>query len=124
MPLPNGITYCKFAFLVCLGCCFPDTFAAQLIFGAIAAKGQLPVSINNLNLSEGLGIKTKTLDRLSYGIPESVGMSSHKLERIDSLANYAIENQMTPGIQLMVARHGKVIYDKSFINKHVKKLLV
>lgn len=88
--------------------------AAQLIFGAIAAKGQLPVSINNLNLSEGLGIKTKTLDRLSYGIPESVGMNSHKLERIDSLANYAIENQMTPGIQLMVARHGKVIYDKSY----------
>ena len=52
--------------------------AAQTIFGAIDAKGLLPVSIKN-KFPEGTGISTKNLKRLQYSIPESVGMSSVKL---------------------------------------------
>ena len=87
--------------------------AAQTIFGAIIAKGVLPVSIKN-KFPEGTGILSKNLKRLQYSIPESVGMSSIKLQRIDSVANLVIEKKMAPGLQVLVARYGVVIYEKSF----------
>ena len=87
--------------------------AAQTIFGAIDAKGVLPVSIKN-KFSEGTSISTKNLKRLQYSIPESVGMSSVKLQRIDSVANLVLEKKMSPGLQILVARHGVVVYEKSF----------
>ena len=37
-----------------------------------------------------------------------------KLNKIDSLVNYAIQNEMTPGAQILVAKNSKIIYDKSF----------
>ena len=87
--------------------------AAQTIFGAIDAKGVLPVSIKN-KFPEGTSISTKKLKRLQYSIPESVGMSSVKLQRIDSVANLVLEKKMSPGLQILVARHGVVVYEKSF----------
>uniref|UniRef100_UPI004047F897 serine hydrolase n=1 Tax=Flavobacterium sp. TaxID=239 RepID=UPI004047F897 len=53
---------------------------------------------------------------LGFEIPENVGMNSKILTKIDSIANYAISKKMTPGIQVVVARKGKVIYQKSFGN--------
>jgi CubicO group peptidase (beta-lactamase class C family) len=41
-------------------------------------------------------------------------MSILKLSKLDSFANHAIAAKMTPGIQLLVARKGKVIYNKNF----------
>ena len=87
--------------------------AAQIIFGALPAKGILPVSCG-VNFKTGDGLQTTPLNRLTYGLPESVGMNSIHLKKIDSIATYAISEQMTPGIQLLVARKGKVIYEKSF----------
>ena len=87
--------------------------AAQTIFGAIDAKGVLPVSIKN-KFPEGTSISVKNLKRLQYSIPESVGMSSVKLQRIDSVANLVLEKKMSPGLQILVARHGVVVYEKSF----------
>ena len=93
--------------------------SAQLIFGAIPSKGSLPVSIGNY-FKVGDGIYNNELKRLGYTIPERVGMSSEKLKRIDSVAKVAVGSMMTPGIQLLVARKGKVIYNKSF-GKHTYK---
>ena len=87
--------------------------AAQIIFGALSAKGILPVSCG-LNFKAGDGFQTTALNRLAYGLPESVGVDSSHLQKIDSIANHAISEQMTPGIQLLVARKGTVIYEKSF----------
>ena len=87
--------------------------AAQIIFGALSAKGILPVSCG-LNFKAGDGFQTTALNRLAYGLPESVGVDSSHLQKIDSIANHAISEQMTPGIQLLVARRGTVIYEKSF----------
>jgi len=97
--------------------------AAQLIFGGLPAKGKLPVSIDSI-FKVGHGITTKAIGRLSYGSPESVGMDSARLQKIDSVAAYAVNEQMTPGIQLLVARKGKVVYEKYFgyhtYNKTIK----
>ncbi len=86
---------------------------AQVIFGAIGAKGKLPVSIGR-EFPAGTGYITKDLNRLAYGSPETVGMSSSNLKKIDSIINYAIQKKMTPGAQILVARKGKVIYQKNF----------
>ncbi|MDR6301636.1 glycoside hydrolase family 3 N-terminal domain-containing protein [Mesonia maritima] len=86
---------------------------AQAIFGAIEAKGKLPVSIHK-NFPAGTQFKTAALKRLSYGIPESVGMNSAKLSKIDSIAQLAVDKEMTPGLQMLIARKGKVIYRKNF----------
>ena len=87
--------------------------SAEVIFGAIGAKGLLPVSINNI-LKAGDGITTQKLNRLGFGTPESVGMSSEKLKQIETFAQKAIDGKMAPGMQVLVARKGKVIYQKSF----------
>ncbi len=87
--------------------------AAQAIFGAVAVHGKLPVSIQDSFL-EGTGLVTRKLHRLQYGIPESVGMSSKKLEKIRQLADTILEEKMTPGMQVLVARNGKVVYQQSF----------
>lgn len=90
-----------------------QTVSAELLFGAISAKGQLPVSINN-TFRAGKGLTTKKSNRLGFALPENVGMDSKKIARIENVANYAISNRMTPGMQILVARKGKVVYQKSF----------
>ena len=87
--------------------------SAQLIFGAIESTGILPVSIGKL-FSAGQGLELNKINRLSYGLPESVNLSSEKLNKIDSLAQIAIDFSMTPGMQILVAKDGKVVYDKNF----------
>ena len=90
-----------------------QVISAQTIFGAIEANGKLPVSIKN-EFSVGTGIQTKKIQRLQYSIPESVGMSSQKLAKIDSVAALVLEEKMSPGLQVLVARKGVVVYEKSF----------
>tara|TARA_R110002073_G_scaffold40547_1_gene114865 strand:- start:68250 stop:71255 length:3006 start_codon:yes stop_codon:yes gene_type:complete len=87
--------------------------SAQLIFGAFKAKGKLPVSIND-SFTAGDGLTSTNLSRLTYGMPENVGMSSAKLGKLDSVANVIIKQKMAPGLQLLVAKKGQVVYHKSF----------
>ena len=87
--------------------------SAQLIFGSITAKGSLPVSIGN-QFPVNTTNFTRIQKRLQYGTPESVGVNSIKLKKIDSLVNYGINENMMPGAQVLVARKGKVIYNKAF----------
>ena len=89
--------------------------SAELIFGAIEAKGKLPVSIND-NFKVNDGLSTERLNRLGFTTPENVGMSSEKLTKIDALVQKAIAGKMAPGVQVLVARKGKVIYQKAFGN--------
>jgi beta-glucosidase-like glycosyl hydrolase/CubicO group peptidase (beta-lactamase class C family) len=87
--------------------------SAELIFGAIESKGKLPVSLSP-NFEVNFGLSTEKINRLGFTSPENVGMNASKLSGIDVLAKKAIDNKMTPGMQILVARKGKVIYQKSF----------
>lgn len=87
--------------------------SGQLIFGSIDSKGKLPVSIND-DFTVNHGIQLKKNNRLGFGVPENVGMNSLILSRIDLIAQDAIDKRMAPGMQVLVARKGKVIYQKSF----------
>ncbi|MEZ7855844.1 MAG: serine hydrolase, partial [Polaribacter sp.] len=87
--------------------------SAQLLFGAIAAKGKLPVSIGT-EFKEGSGITSTNLSRFQYTLPEAAGLSSKKLALIDKIADTIIQEKMAPGFQVFVARNGKVVFEKSY----------
>ena len=87
--------------------------SAQLIFGAIKAAGKLPVSIKE-DFNEGHGLISSKLSRFEYSIPEDVNLSSIKLSEIDKIADTILSEKMAPGLQVLVARNGKVVYQKSF----------
>ncbi len=86
--------------------------AAQVVFGGLPAKGILPVSINS-HFVAGIGIFTKKT-RLAYGTPESEDMSSNQLKGIDSLVENAIKKEAIPGCQVLIARNGRVIFNKNY----------
>lgn len=87
--------------------------SAELLFGAIESQGKLPVSVNE-QFPVNTSITTEKLNRLGFTAPLNVGMSQEVLSKIDAVAKKAIDGKMTPGIQLLVARRGKVIYQKSY----------
>ena len=85
----------------------------QLIFGAIPFKGSLPVTLNE-KYQFGTCLETQVVNRLGYTAPENQGMSTLGLKKIDEIAQYAIQIQATPGMQILVAKNGKIVYDKAF----------
>jgi len=87
--------------------------SAEILFGAKGAKGKLPVSINE-NFKVNAGINTEKIDRLGFDTPENLGMSSVILSKIDAIAQKAIDGKMAPGMQVLVARKGNVVFQKSY----------
>ena len=90
-----------------------QSIAGQAIFGAIQIKGTLPVTLSN-KFPIGTSIITESIGRLKYASPRSVGLDSDKLSLIDSIVNQAIQMKATPGCQVLVAKLGTVVYNKSF----------
>jgi beta-N-acetylhexosaminidase len=88
-----------------------NQYAAQLIFGGIPAKGALPVSAGFFKQGEGL---SSLKSRFKYGMPEEEGFNYEKLRIIDSIAISGITEQAYPGCQVLIAKNGNVIYNKSF----------
>nr|WP_299381480.1 glycoside hydrolase family 3 N-terminal domain-containing protein [Allomuricauda sp.] len=86
---------------------------AEVIFGAIGANGKLPVSAHP-DFPVNTGIKIKPLQRLGYTLPERVGLSSDKLATVDSLVKVGLDSLMFPGAQVLIAKKGKVVYNKNF----------
>mgnify|MGYP002235992891 FL=1 len=87
-------------------------YAAQVIFGGIAAKGKLPVSIPGLYYA-GTGIFTEKT-RLGYHQPEEVGANPDRLDVIESIVKAGLDEKAYPGCQVLVAKDGVIIYNKSF----------
>ncbi|MGO4820557.1 MULTISPECIES: glycoside hydrolase family 3 N-terminal domain-containing protein [unclassified Flavobacterium] len=87
--------------------------AAELMFGAIEAKGKLPVSIHS-TFPANTGITTQKLNRLGFTAPENRDMNPEILAKIDAVAQKAIDGKMAPGMQVLVARKGTVVFQKSY----------
>ncbi|WP_298955446.1 glycoside hydrolase family 3 N-terminal domain-containing protein [uncultured Nonlabens sp.] len=87
--------------------------SAQIIFGARDAVGTLPVSSGLFHVNEG--VKVNHVKRLSYGHNlSSVGLDPNMVVKIDSIANYTMDEKGAPGMQILVARRGKVILNKTY----------
>lgn len=87
--------------------------APQIIFGALKAEGKLPISAGK-SFKAGTGIETLTTGRLSYEMPIDAGMSLDSLRKIDNIIEEAIQLKAIPGAQLLIARKGKVVYQKNY----------
>jgi CubicO group peptidase (beta-lactamase class C family) len=91
-----------------------EDLVAQHLFGAIAAKGQLPTHISS-SFDYGQGDTTTATNRLAYGMPQDVGINAVKLkEDIDKVMARAIRKKATPGAQILVAKRGKIIFHQSY----------
>ena len=86
--------------------------AAEVIMGGLPAKGKLPVTISGL-FDYGSGLQTQKV-RLSYQHPKEVDMSESTLKKIDRIVKEGIEKEAFPGCQVLVAKDGVVVYNKSF----------
>jgi beta-glucosidase-like glycosyl hydrolase/CubicO group peptidase (beta-lactamase class C family) len=94
--------------------------AAAILFGRQPAKGRLPVTVCS-NFPYGTGIVytppppvAVVREELQHVKPESVGMNSQTLQKIDVLANEMIAKGAAPGAQILAMKDGKIVYDKTF----------
>lgn len=94
-----------------------EDYAAQTIFGGNAAGGVLPISLafngKKTRYEAGDGIHYNA-NRLGYTIPAEVGLDSRLTAQIDSVCRLGVQQHAFPGCQVIVARHGKVVYKGSF----------
>jgi beta-glucosidase-like glycosyl hydrolase/CubicO group peptidase (beta-lactamase class C family) len=90
-----------------------ESIGAQIIFGALGAQGRIPINAGT-PFQEGFGLSTKAIGRMGFVLPGEVGMEASKIAEIDLLVDQAISAGATPGCQVLVARHGKVFYQKNF----------
>lgn len=89
--------------------------SAQLIFGARDMLGRLPVSAGVYKAGDG--VRFNAIKRLAYSAnPTSVGLDALMISKIDAIANKTIQDKGAPGMQILVARHGKVIMNKGYGN--------
>ena len=86
--------------------------SAEAIFGGIPVNGKLPVTAS-WQFPADVGYSTNKF-RLGYSMPEMAGISSADLLKVDSLAMKGIQDTIYPGCQVLIAKDGQVIYNKSF----------
>lgn len=87
---------------------------AQILFGARPASGTLPVTVGKYEYSSGVCSQGNL--RLAYGLPIEIGIDKSKLSKIDNIIEKAISDGATPSSQILVAKDGMVVYQKTFGN--------
>ncbi len=92
---------------------YVQELAPQIIFGARPCHGNFPLLSGR---EQYASIHTEAVNRLAFAKPYSVGIQEEKLNEVDSIAQLAIQEGATPGCQVLVAKNGKVVYEKSFGN--------
>ncbi|RYZ47740.1 MAG: hypothetical protein EOP49_20460, partial [Sphingobacteriales bacterium] len=85
--------------------------AADLLYGRFFAKGKLPVTVCG-PFTYGYGITENRM--LRKVAPSDLGFDRQKLLGIDSIVEDAIRQQAIPGAVVLVAKDGKIAYEKAF----------
>jgi serine-type D-Ala-D-Ala carboxypeptidase len=87
-------------------------YSAEAIFGGVPVTQKLDRNISAF-YRKGMGFTTSKI-RLEYSVPEAVGINSDNLVDIDNIAAEAMQNQATPGCVVLVAKDGKVVFNKAY----------
>jgi CubicO group peptidase (beta-lactamase class C family) len=86
--------------------------AADILEGKIFAKGTLPVTVCP-KYKFGSGILPKRI--MPVSTPDAQGINGLQMTRdIDSIANLGISGKAYPGCVVLIARHGKIIFEKAY----------
>jgi beta-N-acetylhexosaminidase len=86
--------------------------AADLLNGKFTPRGHLPVTVCP-EYRAGAGIMGP-YRALPAADPLTVGMDPAQLNKIDAICEEAIGKQAAPGCVVLVARNGKIAYEKAF----------
>ncbi|PST84173.1 beta-N-acetylglucosaminidase [Pedobacter yulinensis] len=84
----------------------------QLIFGGMPATQRLKTGFS-ARYTAGSGFSTEKI-RLSYTVPEAVGINSNSLREIDNIAAEAIAQRAAPGMVVLAVKDGQVIFNKAY----------
>ncbi|MDB5006082.1 MAG: beta-N-acetylglucosaminidase [Mucilaginibacter sp.] len=87
-------------------------YSAQAIFGGVAITQKLNRDLSPV-YKKNMGFTT-IKNRLQYTVPEDAGVNSGNLTGIDNIAAEAILNHAAPGCVVLVAKDGKVIFNKAY----------
>jgi CubicO group peptidase (beta-lactamase class C family) len=87
-------------------------YSAQAIFGGVPVTQNVSKTYSPKYRTNS-GFITKKI-RLQYTVPEEAGIQTSNLGDIDKIANEAINAKATPGCVVLVARDGKVIFNKAY----------
>lgn len=87
-------------------------YAAQAVFGGIDVTGHLPVNLKHI-APMGTGVVLKKT-RLGYFDPATMGFLGKLENRIDSIIKVGLQTKAFPGCQIVVAKDGNVVIDKSY----------
>ena len=87
--------------------------ALQAIFGGVSLSGKMPVTAGT-QAAAGEGISTGPPTRLGYALPRDVGLHPDTLQKMDKIIQNAIQKKAIPGCQVLVARHGKVVWQRTY----------
>lgn len=87
--------------------------SAEAIFGAIPIKGHLPVSAKVFK--EGAGMTTTKVRMDEIPLAKTPYNNVH-FRRVDSLALDGIKQKAYPGCQILVAKDGDIIFNKTYGN--------
>ncbi|WP_256013035.1 serine hydrolase domain-containing protein [Desertivirga xinjiangensis] len=87
-------------------------FSAQMIFGGMAATGNLNYTISEY-YQAGAGFHT-VASRLRYSASKNADINTTKLSRIDAVVGEAIAQRATPGAVVMVVKDGNVVFNKAY----------
>ncbi len=86
--------------------------AADALFGRIALRGKLPITIpGRYTFGEGVQLEQAAL---RSGTPEEAGMSADVLEHLDDVINRAIRNRAFPGAAVAVGRGGVIVKERGY----------
>lgn len=88
------------------------SYAAQAIFGGVPITQKLTKTYSPV-YSKGMGFVSDKI-RLQYSVPEDAGINSDNLLEIDRIAREAMTQRATPGCVVLVAKDGKVIFNKAY----------
>ncbi len=88
--------------------------AAEALMGVFSTTGRLPVTASP-KAKYNKGVITQSIARLAHATPENVGINSTVLNQgIDELMKRVIDTVASPGGSVLVAKDGKIIFEKTY----------
>ena len=85
--------------------------AADLLDGRFAARGQLPVSVCGWKAGDGIVPADRVLP---VEDPAELGFDVNRLQGIDTICKEMMAKEAAPGCVVLVAKDGKIAYEKAF----------
>jgi CubicO group peptidase (beta-lactamase class C family) len=85
-------------------------FSSFILF--VFLFSSLPAAAQSSATGTTMITKKSTVPTLTEALPESAGMSSERLGRIDKLVKEYIDKKWIAGATVLVARDGKIVYYK------------